>query len=82
MGERKLKIADLARETGLHRNTITLLYNETASRVDLEAIDRLCDYFGVAVGDLLEQVAPLPDLSAALGASVRRGTDAATSRQR
>jgi putative transcriptional regulator len=32
MGERKLKIADVARETGLHRNTITLLYNETANR--------------------------------------------------
>ena len=24
MGERKLKIADVARETGLHRNTVTL----------------------------------------------------------
>ena len=41
MGERKLKIADVARETGLHRNTITLLYNETANRVDMETIDRL-----------------------------------------
>ena len=58
MGERKLKIADVARETGLHRNTVTLLYDETASRVDLEAIDRLCDYFGVAVGDLFERVQP------------------------
>lgn len=54
MGERKLKIADVARETGLHRNTITLLYDETAARVDLEAIDRLCAYFNVPVGDLLE----------------------------
>jgi putative transcriptional regulator len=54
MGERKLKIADVARETGLHRNTITLLYEETAARVDLEAIDRLCDFFQVTVGDLFE----------------------------
>jgi putative transcriptional regulator len=82
MGERKLKIADLARETGLHRNTITLLYNETASKVDLEAIDRLCGYFAIAVGDLFEQVAPVPDLFAALGASETRGTEAATSRKR
>jgi putative transcriptional regulator len=54
MGERKLKIADVARETGLHRNTITLLYDETAARVDLDAVDKLCAYFGVPVGELLE----------------------------
>ena len=54
MGERKLKIADVARDTGLHRNTVTLLYDETAARVDLDAINRLCRYFGIGVGDLLE----------------------------
>ena len=54
MGERKLKISDVARDTGLHRNTITLLYQETATRVDLEAIDALCRYFNVAVGDVFE----------------------------
>jgi putative transcriptional regulator len=69
MGERKLKIADVSRETGLHRNTITLLYDETASRVDLDAVDRLCRYFGVTVGELFEQVPPLPDLSGAPTAS-------------
>lgn len=82
MGERKLKIADVARETGLHRNTITLLYDETASRVDLDAIDRLCSYFGVTVGELFEQLAPMPDLSEALDASSPRGTTAAASRKR
>lgn len=56
MGERKLKIVDVARETGLHRNTVTLLYNETAARVDLEAIDKLCEFFGVEVGELFERV--------------------------
>lgn len=57
MGERKLKIADVARATGLHRNTITLLYDETAVRVDLDAIDKLCELFGVEVGALFERVA-------------------------
>lgn len=56
LGERKLKISDVARDTGLHRNTITLLYQETATRVDLEAIDALCRYFEVSVGDLFEFV--------------------------
>ena len=58
MGERKLKIIDVARETGLHRNTVTLLYNETAARVDLEAIDKLCGFFSVTIGELFER---LPD---------------------
>nr|WP_198141015.1 helix-turn-helix transcriptional regulator [Polaromonas sp. JS666] len=54
MGERKLKISDVARDTGLHRNTVTLLYQETATRIDIEAMDALCRYFSVRVGDLFE----------------------------
>lgn len=56
MGERKLKISDVARDTGLHRNTVTLLYQETATRVDLDAIDVLCQYFKVPVGELFEHI--------------------------
>ena len=56
MGEHKLKISDVARETGLHRNTITLLYDETAARVELDAIDKLCELFGVSVAELLERI--------------------------
>ncbi|CDN90113.1 Transcriptional regulator, Cro/CI family [Hydrogenophaga intermedia] len=58
MGERKLKISDVARDTGLHRNTITLLYQETATRIDLEAVNALCKYFSVDVADLFQY---LPD---------------------
>lgn len=54
MGERKMKIVDVAKSTGLHRNTITLLYNETASRVDLDTIGRLCRLFDCKVQDLFE----------------------------
>ena len=57
MGERKLKVMDVARETGLHRNTVTLLYKETATRVDLDAIEKLCRLFECEVGDLFELVA-------------------------
>lgn len=56
MGERKMKVIDVARETGLHRNTVTLLYNETAARVDIDAIDKLCALFNVSVGELFERV--------------------------
>ena len=54
MGERKLKLADVARLTGLHRNTVTLLYNETAARVDLETMEKLCELFECKVEDLFE----------------------------
>lgn len=56
MGEHKLKIADVARETGINRGTITRLYQETAVRVELEVIEKLCELFGCQVGDLLEYV--------------------------
>jgi len=42
---------------------LTLLYRETAVRVELQAIDRLCRYFGVSVGELFEFVdAPATDV--------------------
>lgn len=56
MGEKKLKIVDVARETGVNRGTITRLYHETASRVELETIEALCRYLGCDVGDLFEFV--------------------------
>ncbi|MBX6951412.1 XRE family transcriptional regulator [Providencia rettgeri] len=56
MGEHKLRIADVARETGLSRATITLLYKETAQKVDLEALDKLCQLFDCQLSDLLERI--------------------------
>ncbi len=57
MGREKLRISDVAQKTGLNRSTITALYNETATRVDLPAIESLCNLFQCQVGDLFE-VAP------------------------
>ena len=56
MGEHKMRIADVVRETGLSRNTITLLYKGTAQKVDLVALDKLCALFDCEAGDLLERV--------------------------
>ena len=55
MGEKKLKIADVARDTGLNRSTISSLYKETATRVDLDAIDKLCTLFDCEVGEMFEK---------------------------
>lgn len=56
MGERKLKIADVARDTGINRGTLTRLYYETAERIELEVLDQLCEYFQIDISDLLERV--------------------------
>lgn len=56
MGEHKMKIADVARETGLNRSTVTALYNETATRVDLYTVEKLCTFFNCKIGELLELV--------------------------
>lgn len=55
LGERKLKISDVARDTGINRGTLTRLYYETAERIELEVLDQLCDYFGIDLPDLLER---------------------------
>lgn len=56
MGEQKLKISKVAELTGLNRNTITLLYKETASRIELDAINGLCKLFNCQVSDLFEWI--------------------------
>lgn len=56
MGEKKLKISDVSRDTGINRGTLTRLYQETAERIDLEVMDQLCDFLKCEVGDLFERV--------------------------
>lgn len=56
MGERKMNISDVARVSGVNRGTITRLYHETAVRIELDTIDRLCRVLGCEVGDLLEHL--------------------------
>lgn len=61
LGERKLKISDVARDTGINRGTLTRLYYETAERIDLEVLDQLCSYFGVDLPELLDRKDPSTD---------------------
>lgn len=56
MGEKKLKISDISRDTGINRGTLTRLYQETAERIDLEVMDQLCVYLDCEVGELFERI--------------------------
>ncbi|WP_235902886.1 helix-turn-helix domain-containing protein [Sandarakinorhabdus oryzae] len=54
LGERRLKITEVARQTGISRGTLTRLYHDEADRVDLDVLARLCAALGCSIGDLLE----------------------------
>jgi putative transcriptional regulator len=54
MGEKKLKISDLAMATNINRGTLTRLYKETITRIDIEVMNSLCMYFECGIGDLFE----------------------------
>ena len=56
MGEKRVRIVDVARATGISRNMLAKLYYERAQRVDFSDLARLCQYFGCPLGDLLEWV--------------------------
>lgn len=58
MGEHKMRVADVVRATGLSRATVTLLYKETAKKVDVEAIEQLCLLFDCEIGELFELKKP------------------------
>lgn len=56
MGERRLKISDVSRMTGLHRNGITKLYNEETDGIKFDTLDKLCKALDCEVSDLIEYI--------------------------
>jgi len=54
MGAKRLKIADVVRDTGINRSTVNRLYHETTSRIDYQTLSELCRYLDCEIGDLLE----------------------------
>lgn len=63
LGENKEKLADLIRATGLARNTVSGLYHETTSRLDVETLNAICQHYQCSVAELLEYI-PDEDKSA------------------
>lgn len=56
LGERKLRIAHVSRETGINRGTLTRLYYETTERFETDTLNTLCAFLDCTIGDLLEYV--------------------------
>lgn len=56
MQDRKLKAAELARQAKINRSTVSALLTQRATRVDLDALERICIVLGCGIGDLLQIV--------------------------
>lgn len=53
MGKRRMRIADVARATGLHRETITQLYYDRKQRYSKDLLNSLCRALSCQPHDLL-----------------------------
>ncbi len=56
LAEKRLKVADAVRATGVSKTTLHKIYNDQSSRIDFDTIDKLCEYLEVGVGDIFEYV--------------------------
>lgn len=59
MGERRLSIQELSRQSGVSYSSVFALYHDQANRFDRPTLDRLCTALSCGVGDILEFV-PYP----------------------
>lgn len=55
MGEQRKSIQRVADETGLSRSTLSCLYNNKVTRVDLNTLDKLCECLNCEPGDIIER---------------------------
>ena len=56
LAERRMKVADLIRMTGISKSTMHKLYNEQTSRIDFETMDKICEALDVGVGELFTYI--------------------------
>jgi XRE family transcriptional regulator len=49
-----LKVADVARETGLSKSTLTALYYERAKNPSLDTLKKVSSYLGVTLDEFLD----------------------------
>ena len=54
LGERKLRASDVARKTGINKNTLSALYNENVSGIKFDTLEKLCKFLNCTIGELIE----------------------------
>jgi putative transcriptional regulator len=51
---RDVPLQEIADATGIHRNVLRKIEANQTSRIDFDTLKRLCDFYGVGVGEILE----------------------------
>ena len=54
MGKQRYSIQDVHMLTGLSRSTVSSLYNDKATRIDYDTLEKLCQLFKCHAGELFE----------------------------
>ena len=54
MGKRRYSIQDVHKLTGLSRSTVSSLYNDKATRIDFDTLEKLCGLIECNASDLFE----------------------------
>lgn len=56
LGEKRMKISELAEATGLHRNGLSRLYNEETDGIKFDTLEKICKALNCDISDLIEIV--------------------------
>jgi putative transcriptional regulator len=59
LGQKRLKISQVSRDTGISRNVLTKLYFDKQQGVHYGTLDKLCAYLKVTPGDLVTFISDL-----------------------
>jgi putative transcriptional regulator len=54
--KRNIPLTEVAKDTGIARRTLYAWQNNNIDRFDTDVIEKLCQYFGVNLSDLLEYI--------------------------
>ncbi len=54
LGERKMKMAELSRTTGISKNALSDVYYEKVKAVRFDTLEKICEALGCTVGELIE----------------------------
>ena len=54
--KRNIPLTEVAKDTGIARRTLYAWQNNNIDRFDTDVIEKLCQYFGVKLSDLLEYI--------------------------
>ena len=56
LGERRIKMAELVRMTGVSKTTINAMYHDKVKKIDYGVLERICKVLECSLADIVEYV--------------------------